>query len=94
MKKLIFAIMIVSLVFAVSCGSDTKSTKNDNETVTDNETTDENLTDEEVSDNEVNDETVTDEEETEDLEEVDEDTFVPVIACGDFTEGMNQNFIV
>ncbi|HQN74114.1 MAG TPA: hypothetical protein PLB16_11915 [bacterium] len=40
MKKLIFAIMIVSLVFAVSCGSDTKSTKNDNETVSDNETND------------------------------------------------------
>ncbi|HSW61096.1 MAG TPA: hypothetical protein VLJ60_09865 [bacterium] len=94
MKKLIFAIMIVSLVFAVSCGDDKKETKNDNETVTDNETTDESMTDDQVQDNEVNDDAVTDEEETQDLEEVDEDTYIPPLTCGDFAEGMNQNFMV
>jgi predicted esterase len=93
MKKIIFAVLIFSLIFAVSCGDDKKETKNDNETVTDkDETTDEFVTDDETEDKEVTDDVVTDEEP--DTEEPDEDTFVPVITCGDLAEGMNKNFIV
>ena len=93
MKKIIFAVLIFSLIFAVSCGDDKKETKNDNETVTDkDETTDEFVTDDETEDKEATDDVVTDEEP--DTEEPDEDTFVPVITCGDLAEGMNKNFIV
>lgn len=96
MKKLIYVFIAVSFLVAVSCGNDTKDTKNDNENLTDNETGDDSLTDLEEEDSETGD-TATEEEndlEEEDSETEDADTYVPPINCADFAEGMNKNFIV
>lgn len=78
MKKLFYAAIVVSFVFAVSCGDDKKT-----EEAVDQDVTDIDETEEEV-----------DLEENDIEEVVDEDTHTSSLACADFAEGMNENFVV
>lgn len=88
MKKLSFLLVVLSFIFAISCGDDTKSETNDNEIVPDNEDVDNDLESEDVD---VSDDAATEEEN--DVDEAGDDDVVAILSCEDVAEGMNQRFI-
>lgn len=87
MKKLFFTILVASLFFAVSCGSNS-SNKPDEEPANDEDQ----VTDEEPTDSDAveNDE----EPATPDTEPDEEPTPVEPLDCADLTDGMNKNLMV